>query len=167
MDKAEFWSLIDATRPDGEDPDAHMAQLTGRLQGLQEAEIFAFDRLFTEYWHRAYTWDLWAAAYLIGGGCSDDGFMDFRAWLVSKGEAVFEAALADPDSLAELLDLEEGDGQVEGFQYLPARAWAHVTGRDPSEFPANEGRRPEEPLGESWEDDDLPARMPRLAERFG
>ena len=32
-----------------------------------------------------YRWDMWAAAYLIGGGCSDDGFIDFRAGLIAQG----------------------------------------------------------------------------------
>jgi hypothetical protein len=44
---------------------------------------------------------LWAAAYLIEGGC-DDGFMDFRAGLMLQGRTAFEAAVADPDSLAGL-----------------------------------------------------------------
>lgn len=30
----------------------------------------------------AYRRDLWAAAYHANGGCSDDGFIDFRIWLI-------------------------------------------------------------------------------------
>jgi Protein of unknown function (DUF4240) len=44
---------------------------------------------------------LWGAAYLINGGCSDDGFDYFRGWLLSQGHATWQAALADPDSLAD------------------------------------------------------------------
>jgi hypothetical protein len=36
---------------------------------------------------------------LINGGMSDDGFTDFRYWLISRGRDVYERALADPDSL--------------------------------------------------------------------
>lgn len=32
-----------------------------------------------------YRRDLWAAAYIIGGGCSDDSFIDFRAGLIAQG----------------------------------------------------------------------------------
>ncbi|MEV7233888.1 DUF4240 domain-containing protein [Streptomyces sp. NPDC051020] len=48
-----------------------------------------------------YRWDVWAAAYLIGGGCSDDSFMDFRAGLIALGRDWYERAAACPDSLAE------------------------------------------------------------------
>jgi hypothetical protein len=49
----------------------------------------------------SYRWDLWGAAYLINGGCSDDGFDYFRGWLLSQGRAIWQATLADPDSLAD------------------------------------------------------------------
>ena len=54
--------------------------------------------LYDQFW-RAYRWDSWAAAYSIGSGCSDDGFTDFRYFLISMGREVFERALADPESL--------------------------------------------------------------------
>lgn len=40
------------------------------------------------------------AAYLINGGRSDDGFDHFRGWLLTQGRATWQAALAEPDSLA-------------------------------------------------------------------
>ena len=45
---------------------------------------------------------LWTAASLMCDGCSDDGFTDFRAWLIAQGKDAYMSALADPDSLAEL-----------------------------------------------------------------
>jgi hypothetical protein len=44
---------------------------------------------------------VWAAAYLIGGGCSDDSFMDFRAGLIAQGRDWYHKAAASPDSLAD------------------------------------------------------------------
>ena len=52
----------------------------------------------------AYHWDLWGAAYLINGGCSDDGFEYFRRWLVLQGRDVFQAAVSNPDTLAEVAE---------------------------------------------------------------
>lgn len=43
----------------------------------------------------------WAAAYVINGGCSDDGFEYFRGWLITQGREVFQQALSDADSLAD------------------------------------------------------------------
>lgn len=39
---------------------------------------------------------------MIEGGCSDDGFRDFRAGLIALGKKVFDAALSDPDTLSSL-----------------------------------------------------------------
>ena len=36
----------------------------------------------------SYRWDLWGAAYLANGGCSDDGFDYFRGWLIGQGRKV-------------------------------------------------------------------------------
>ena len=48
-------------------------------------ELIEFHRLFNRAMDDAYIWDLWGAAYLINGGCSDDGFAYFRSWLISRG----------------------------------------------------------------------------------
>ena len=45
--------------------------------------------------------DVWAAAYLIGGGCSDDSFIDFRARLISQGRGWYQKAADSPGNLAE------------------------------------------------------------------
>ena len=50
---------------------------------------------------QAHRWDLGAAAYLMRGGYSDDGFDYFRGWLIAQGRSRRERALADPDSLAD------------------------------------------------------------------
>jgi hypothetical protein len=49
----------------------------------------------------SYLGSLWAAAYRINGDCSDDGFDYFRDWLITQGRDMFEAAVADPDALAD------------------------------------------------------------------
>src|SRR5215472_15971622 len=41
------------------------------------------------------------AAFLIAGGCSDDGFIDFRAGLIAQGRDWYHEAAASPDSLAD------------------------------------------------------------------
>jgi hypothetical protein len=37
-------------------------------------EVVGYQQQFTAQLSRAYRWDLWGAAYLMEGGCSDDGF---------------------------------------------------------------------------------------------
>jgi hypothetical protein len=136
-------------------------------------EIISFEVAFRRYLNLAYTWDLWGAAYVIHGGCSDDGFEYFRRWLVSRGRDVYEAALADPDSLAQR-DVQPGpDGvwEFEEIYYVVGDAFKEKGGegdvRDHSEPEAGMGGP--EPSGEpfSEEEEHLARRYPKLWQRFG
>jgi hypothetical protein len=68
---------------------------------LPVEEIAAFDNVFEELRFQAETDDVANAAVLIEHGfLGDDSFDDFRAGLVALGRTAFEAAIANPDSLA-------------------------------------------------------------------
>jgi hypothetical protein len=168
VDKTTFWKIIDASRNQANgDPEAQLEILRSRLERLEPDEIVEFGRLFEEYHIRAYTWDLWAAAYLIGGGCSDDGFLDFRGWLISRGEKVFERALEDPESLVRVVK-DDDECRYEGFQYLASQAWKKKTGKTEAEFPDFGLSYASEPSGERWTEDgdDLKRRFLNLWKRF-
>lgn len=60
-------------------------------------------------------------------GCSDDGFIDFRAWLIAQGRDVYLSALADPDSLAEVTPY--GDCCFETLSYVGDYAYEQLTGK--------------------------------------
>ena len=63
--------------------------------------MLAWDRIYGEFMAESRSWELWDAAYLINAGCGDDGFHYFRGWLLGQGHAIWQAALAAPDSLAD------------------------------------------------------------------
>ena len=64
---------------------------------------------------------------MCGNDCSGDGFIDFRAWLIAQSNEVYLAALADPDSLA---DVEAYGGcQFEEFTYVGDKALEAMTGQ--------------------------------------
>jgi hypothetical protein len=125
MTEAEFWEHIRAARPRRYDPDTHAERITGRLVNLPEQEILDFAHHWDAASSRAYRRDLWGAAYLINGGCSDDGFQYFRWWLILQGRDVYDAATADPDTLADVLD---GEDEVEAEVGPGMEAWFAVTG---------------------------------------
>jgi hypothetical protein len=159
MDEDRFWSLIDETRSaSGGDPDRHAELLEDALAGLQLDEIAAFDRLFREKRVAAYRWDLWAAAYVINGGCSDDCFEYFRNFLIGCGRATYETALRDPDALADL-DLREDAVDAEMLGYAAMKAYERATG---AEYPIG-GPHDTEPAGEPWDEEGLDRVVPRLA----
>ena len=161
MDTATFWSLIETAHADaGGDVAQQTARLMAALATLEPREIVEFDRLFREGMYRAYRWDLWAAAYIVNGGCSDDGFEYFRAWLIAQGERAFQEALADPESL---VDRAAPDVDAEDMLYVAEDAYAARTGDD---LPPREAG-PAEPAGERWDEDDLEEMYPTLWARFG
>ena len=68
-----------------------------------------------------------AAGIMKEYGCSDDGFIDFRAWLIAQGREVYFAALADPDSLADVVPY--GDCCFEQLSYVGDYVYEQLTGK--------------------------------------
>ena len=171
MEHAEFWRLIeDASFKSGGECEAQAAALKSSLLLLPADEIAAFARLFRERRQAAYRWDLWGAAYLVNGGGSDDGFDYFRCWLIAQGQAFYESALADPDSLADLLpdDMEWGDADLEceDIAYVAAEVFEEKAGREMTT--QESGFIPQsEPVGVKWDEDDLDALYPKIAAKVG
>ncbi|MFG2696417.1 DUF4240 domain-containing protein [Kitasatospora sp. NPDC048407] len=101
MDNDEFWQLIDSARAATTPAVPFERALVDVLAARPEAEILRFGVCFARLRDALYRRDIWAAAYLIGGGCSDDSFMDFRAGVIAEGRAWYEKVLAGPDVIAE------------------------------------------------------------------
>ena len=161
MTDKEFWRLIEDCRKDtGGDLDELVRVLTQRLAALPPSDIVAFDKRLNALLARAYDWDLWGAAYVINAGCSDDGFLYFRGWLVAQGHDVYESALADPETL---VDVAESESELEDFIHVGRQAYQQATGE---EMPMSENTEPSEPRGERWEEDELEDLFPVLSERF-
>lgn len=172
MDNDQFWAIIE--RACGSDPLAAEEwdeRLVAELSRLPAEEIVAWNHIFDRLAAQAYRNDLWAAAYLINGGASDDGFYYFRCWLIGMGRDVYDAALADPDSLADVVGpgWEAAGIDAEAEIYAAAhQAWMQVTGQpDTAPYPArNESA---ELVGEDWDFDDdqlMRKHLPRLAALF-
>lgn len=160
MTKQEFWSLLE-----GLDPETAGGELAARLETLEPAAIAVFQQHFDEAHDQAYTWMLWGAAYLMEGGCSDDGFIDFRYGLISRGKRIFEAAVADPDSLAVLLDDDDFLSNEE-FGYVAGEVYEQKTG---DSIPIGRADAAE-PSGEDWDFDDealCAKKLPKLWAKFG
>lgn len=163
MDHDTFWQLISDSRARITGQDEQAAALLELLVALPPEEIAAFDRIYAELLAKTYTWRLWAAGYVINGGCSDDGFHYFREWLIARGRGFFEQALADPDGLAALPWDEGQDAEAEEVGYAAAQAYERVTG---GELPPHGVPYAGAPAGEPWEDDQLESLLPRLSARF-
>ncbi|WP_406381414.1 DUF4240 domain-containing protein [Streptomyces sp. NBC_01618] len=105
MDATDFWNLLDDARTQVADPadaEAVVERASALLAARPRDEIVSAQQVFWDLMAASYRAPLWAAAYTINGGCSDDGFDYFRGWLIAQGRKVFERVVADPDTLAEL-----------------------------------------------------------------
>lgn len=164
MGEALFWKLVEEARAEmtpelSNQPDV----LQKKLEALPPSEIVEFDRIFTRLVNDAYRWDLWAAAYIIEGGCSDDGFRDFRGGLIGLGRDVYYAAVADPNALVRQ-PTRGVDFSHEGMLYAAMQAYEAATGE---EMPDTEILHPTEPVGEPWEEDSVGSKYPELAAKYG
>jgi hypothetical protein len=126
MDTNRFWKIVGAARAE-EGEDDILARVGDALASLSDEDLVGYQLRYDRLHAAAGRDDLWAAGVLLNGGyCSDDGFTDFRAWLISRGRAVYEAALRDPDSLAAQALPADDDGpsaSFEAFGYQVQEAW--------------------------------------------
>jgi len=169
MDVKQFWHIIEQTRAAaGSDVRKQEELLTEALVELAGSEIVTFHDIYSELTDRAYRADLWDAAYIIGCGCGDDGFYDFRGWLIGQGQAIYERALQDPESLVDALDANF-DAQLETqtpLQFTAIRAYERKTG---NEFPFRPRQTPRPILRGKLAPthDKKLARFPKLDAKFG
>ena len=162
MEISEFWAIIAAARStSGDDPDERVEGLRAQLAILCPQKLQSFQNHYDSLISRAYRWDLWGAAYIINGGCSDDGFRYFRDWLISEGEDVYEAAILDPESLAGRPHIDVAENEL--FGYVALELFEQAEGRALERDMSTEGADPE---GTPWEEEAVCQLFPRLAAKY-
>ena len=178
MSKDTFWALIqEAKAACGQDMGAMEDCLRDRLVSMGPAASKDFHDFLHAYEDLADQYGLWDAASVIKEyGCSDDGFIDFRAWLIAQGKDIYMNALKDPDTLA---DVEPYGGCCfECLSYVGDYAYKQLTGcsaYDEMEPDRMEKLRDELRKDIVYKDDiqypgdpkDLPQFLPRLCEKYG
>jgi hypothetical protein len=170
MDANRFWKLIEDARsqvPDPADGEVVAAQAAALLSACPREQIVAAQQVLWDLMADSYQNLLWAAAYLINGGSSDDGFEYFRGWLIVQGREVFERSVADPDTLADLPVIQAAAAsrariECELVLYIALKAHRAATGEELPEGAFTIGY-PE--LDAGWDFDDraeMQRRLPRL-----
>lgn len=155
-----LWEVIEEARSKNDSK----AALTARLMELDKAEIIAFQDAFSWLHFCAGKWDIWGAAYLIYGGCSDDSFIDFRSGLIMLGQIAYEAVLKNADSFAELNIKNDLRNECIS-EYIAADIYEEKYGED---FPFAETNW-QENMGERWDFDNYEEclnRLPKLTQKY-
>jgi hypothetical protein len=168
----EFWAVIERATADLPSAPGDVAKrAVAELAAGDPEQIVAWGRHLDKVMAASYKEDLWAAAYLINGGCSDEGFDDFRGWLVAHGREVVARAVREPDSLADLPAVQaaaDSGADFDGAEVLQiARsAYQEATGTplpplaDPIAKPSSDT---------FWDfdnEDEMQRRLPRLSALF-
>ncbi|MFE1381921.1 DUF4240 domain-containing protein [Streptomyces sp. NPDC058740] len=181
MDMHEFWGVIEAARLAATADKPFAQALTDELATRTQSGILGYQERFDEVHGAVCRWDMWAAAYLIGGGCSDDSFMDFRAGLIALGRDWYGKAATCPDSLAEhpsvINAAHAQSGQAifdEDANYAASYAFERLTGDDHAFYqawdtytaPREECGQGDDAMGEDFDFKDpaeMQRRLPRLS----
>lgn len=162
MDNKIFWNLIQSTKEQAAaNLDARPVVLQRLLSQLSAVDIQAFQVRYESLLLEANHWNLWGAAYLMNGGCSDDGFRYFRDWLISEGEVTFATAIVEPESLVTQAKREYFD--LESFGYAAMKAYAS---KGAGELERSFQLEFAPPQGSEWDESELPALFPKLAAKY-
>ncbi|WP_345573390.1 DUF4240 domain-containing protein [Nonomuraea rosea] len=187
MDIDEFWHLIEHSarhRPN----EARLRWLEQQLVRRSAEEIIDFQSWILEARRKVDTHLMWGAAivlYLVGGS---DSFWYFQMWLVGLGRETFERVAADPDTLADVPEVQrfltmqrdritrtdDDWPELEFLSYVAPKAWEKVTGTESAAlFDALEARGHvlygmPHPTDEDWDpgDDEQAARRVPRSYRF-
>ena len=97
---------------------------------------------------------------------SDDSYHYFKAWLIGKGEKVYQTALENPDDLADHVSTDEADEtgcDNELLNYAADEVMESLFGEsDPDYETGEEGP----PRGEPFDEDDPTIGFPKLTAKF-
>lgn len=182
MTKDQFWQTIDQVNQGAPYPDqeAHMEAMCEVLLTHSKEDIIDWHQILLRYSGAAYRDDLWAASAALGAHYTDDGFIDFRSWLISQGKEVYMNAMRDPDSLADVP--REGEKlNFESFGYAGSYAYdrklhqegirrgvdiykAKLSAETVRDIQAELPQRPD--IGPDWSVRQLPDLFPRICARM-
>jgi hypothetical protein len=131
MTDDQFWDIIKQAKLKavGKSQSDHAQALIDEVAKLSIDEIVEYYLIHRQMMVRAYDPLLWAAAGIMAGGlgCGNDGFADFRSWLIAQGKEVYEAALAEPETLVDTIEIGI-DAQAECFTFIAIHAYDKKTG---------------------------------------
>jgi hypothetical protein len=166
MEVKDFWELIDKTRSASSGDHHKQAELlVAELTKLTETEILNYQEILDDLQDESYIAELWEVAYILDMGCGDDGFMDFRAWLIGQGKDIFDKTLVNPESLVDFVELGQ-ETKSEALLYVAQHAFELRTGKSAEFMP--KPRKPSPQLKGTHAKDEkaILERFPKAREKF-
>jgi hypothetical protein len=130
LDEELYWSIIENSIKETDNQEDQELFLINEIGKLSPQEMIGFRLRTDKLLFDSYNPELWCAAYIVGGGCSDGGFEYFRCWLISRGKDAFYSIKANPDSLINQVVEGKESYEFEGFWYVAMNAFKNKTGEE-------------------------------------
>lgn len=161
MERSRFWEIIQKSKDYSKnDKEIQLVELERILSLFKSDEIISFYRVFQDLMNESYHFDLWAAAYIINEGCTEDEFDYFRGWLISLGEDIYTNALKDPESLVDVMP--ESVNEKTFFENIIYAAGRVYFRRLDEEIPLRTDFK-WELKGDEWEIESVHKKFPKLS----
>ena len=162
IDEPVFWDLIAMARSGASTTVEELATLGKSLLAFKGAEIKRFCSFYAKLMKQLCHWNVWALAYAARGGCSDEAFAEFRAWLILQGDpALCALCVTDPGQAAARVpaepDLPDGPGLA-----IIEEAYLMRTGSSLAMPPID----PDKPKGKEWTEAAFAATYPQLIRHY-
>ncbi len=161
MTEDVFWEMIAKSKTDTTSVAEQIENLTSELETFAAPQIKRFQKILDEKLIELNHWDVWALAFLAQDGCSDDAFLEFRAWLLLQGQEIFRTSL---NNIREVMESVPPGTQTEAGGLLGAAAVAYEarTGK-----PLPFIKRKMSPVrGNPWEEEELALRYPEVFSHY-
>lgn len=100
LDKNNFWDLVKYTKELSSNKEDQIKLLIRIFENKSIEQIAAFESIQNYYMNISYSSNLWAVAFYLNGGCSDDSFEYYRGWLISEGKQKFEILTRTPNEIS-------------------------------------------------------------------
>jgi hypothetical protein len=172
LTEQEFWKLIENAKANSNGDGVRQVEiLVDHFAQRPIPDIYEFDRIFHKFHNMIDRLTLLLACIIINEGqCTDDIFVDFRAWLIAQGEKVFHDALRDPESLVDVVEVKkENHGFNAVLDYMNTvalRAYIKKTGQEWITFCSVPTLPPAEWWDGEYDEDTLHELYPKLTAKF-
>lgn len=130
LDEDLYWAIVEKSLKNTNSQDAQEQYLIKEIGSLTPKQIIGFRLRTDKLLYDTYNSEMWCAAYIMNGGCSDDGFEYFRNWVISRGKDTYFKAKQNPDNLITEVSSNMGEYDFEGFWYVAIEAFKQKTGKD-------------------------------------
>lgn len=128
LNEEQYWTLVENSLKQSQNQGQQAQYLISEIKKLSPHDMIGFTLRTHHLLNETYTSEMWCAGHIMNKYCSDDGFENFRCWIISRGKEVYYKAKANPDYLVN--EIVEGceDYEFELFGFVADEAFEETTG---------------------------------------